>query len=185
MKTQKKKSLVTEYIQLITSISGFSVEKFGRPIDNSGIDVMIIAPGEIEDVDSPRIDAQVKCTSVAIETDNCIKYDLKVNNYNKLIKIKSLVPKILIVVLVPRNINEWIGISEQQTLMKKCGYWISLKGKKPVSNTGTVRREIPKENLFTPEAISQLMQEAAEYRAKLFDYEKFLALEEQIEDDSA
>lgn len=179
----KKEEFSYGYIQLIASSSGFSVEKAGRPRDNSGIDITIIAPGELEDIDSPRLDVQVKCTTVAKETQSFIKYALKVKNYNKLIQRKSFVPQILIIVLVPSNIDNWLKISEQETLMKKCGYWISLRGQQPTSNTKRVTVEIPRENLLTPETISNLMKEAAEYRAKLLDCEEVLFFEEQIEDD--
>ncbi|NET62063.1 MAG: hypothetical protein F6K47_39905 [Symploca sp. SIO2E6] len=46
-------------------------------------------------------------------------------------------------------------------------YSVSLKGKKTTSNTTTVTVEIQKINLFTPEAISKLMQQAVKDRAKL------------------
>ncbi|NER20093.1 MAG: DUF4365 domain-containing protein [Symploca sp. SIO1C2] len=178
----KKEEFSYGYIKLICSISGYSVEISGRPRDNSGIDLTIIAPGEIGDIDSPIIEAQVKCTTLAKENNGLVKYPLKVENYNKLINIKSFVPRILIVVLVPHNISNWLEISEKETIMKKCAYWASLKGKKPTNNKKTVTVEIPKENLFTPEAISKLMQQAAKDRAKLFN-DNF-SLEEQIKNDS-
>lgn len=181
----KKEEFSYGYIQLISSISGFSVEKSGRARDNSGIDVTIVAPDEIEDVDAPRLDAQVKCTTLAAEKNGFITYPLAVKNYNKLIKIKSFVPQILIIVLVPKTIDDWLNISERETLMKKCGYWVSLRGGKPTNNTKTVTIEIPKDNLLTPETISKLMKQAAEYRAKLLDLEDFMALEELIDNDSA
>jgi hypothetical protein len=81
----KKEEFSYGYIQLISSISGFSVEKSGRARDNSGIDVTIVAPDEIEDVDAPRLDAQVKCTTLAAEKNGFITYPLAVKNYNKLI----------------------------------------------------------------------------------------------------
>ncbi|NEQ69240.1 MAG: DUF4365 domain-containing protein [Symploca sp. SIO2D2] len=178
----KKEEFSYGYIQLICSISGCSVEKSGRARDNSGIDVTIIASDEIGDIDSPRIDAQVKCTTLAKENNDVVKYPLKVENYNKLINLKCFVPQILIIVLVPQNIDNWLEISEKETIMKKCGYWISLKGKEQTNNKKTVTVEIPKENLFTPEAISKLMQQAAKDRAKLLN-DNF-SLEEQTKNDS-
>ncbi|NEP60396.1 MAG: hypothetical protein F6K31_25910, partial [Symploca sp. SIO2G7] len=47
----------------------------------------------------------------------------------------------------------------------------------------TVTVTIPRNNLFTPEAISKLMQKEAKDRARLLDTDNF-SLEEQIKDDS-
>lgn len=56
---------------------------------------------------------------------------------------------ILIVVLVPSNINDWLKITEEDMLMRKCGYWVSLKGQKPTKNTNNITVELPRQNLFT------------------------------------
>ncbi len=88
----------------------------------------------------------------------CIKFSLPVNNYNRLRHEKSLAPQILIVVLVPDEISAWINISEEETLMKKCGYWVSLKGKPVTTNTTTITVELPRHNLFTPSNLSLMME---------------------------
>ncbi len=70
-------------------------------------------------------------------------------------------PLILIVVLVPSNINDWLKITEEDILMKKCGYWVSLKGQKTTKNTKNITVELPRQNLLTPSNLQEMMEKAA------------------------
>ncbi|MGL6343420.1 MAG: DUF4365 domain-containing protein, partial [Waterburya sp.] len=89
---------------------------------------------------------------------------LETKAYELLINPFVYNPIILIVVLVPQNLNEWININNEQTVMKKCAYWISLKGSKPSSNKNIITVKIPKNNIITPEAFSNIIKQEAEKR---------------------
>lgn len=150
------------YIEAVDSVAGYSIFRKDRPMDNAGIDLSIEAPEPVEEVIFPRIDAQVKCTaSETIIKENCIKFPLPVNNYKTLINPRAILPLILIVVLVPSNINDWLKITEEDILMKKCGYWVSLRGQKPTKNTNSITVELPRQNLLTPTNLKEMMEKAA------------------------
>lgn len=111
------------YIQAVASVAGYSVCPKPRPMDNAGIDLTIEAPGEVGEVLFPKIDVQVKCTADEnIRNKACVKFPLPVRNYEILINPKAIDPLILIVILVPKDLNDWLKISEEDILMKKCGY---------------------------------------------------------------
>lgn len=155
----QKEEFSYAYIQAVASVAGYSVERKPRPMDNAGIDITIEVPGELGMVLFPRFDAQVKCTSsLNILHNNFIKFPLDIKNYNKLRHEKPLVPQILIVVLVPNDLGGWLNISEEETLMKKCGYWISLKGEPSTQNTSNITVDIPRLNIFTPANLTLLME---------------------------
>jgi Domain of unknown function (DUF4365) len=155
----QKEQFSYAYVRAVASVAGYSVEEKSRPMDNAGIDLTIEAPGEIGNILFPKCDAQIKCTSGQSVLDkNCIKFSLPVHNYNRLIHTRSLAPQILIVVLVPDEITAWMNISEEETLMKKCGYWVSLKGRPSTTNTKTITVELPRNNLFTPSNLSLMME---------------------------
>ena len=159
----KKEEFSYGYIQLICAIAGCAAEITGRVMDNEGIDVRITAPGLTNDVDDVTMKVQVKCTSnLIINKEGSIKYDLKVKNYNKLVGTMSYGKQILIVVNVPENTNNWVDILQDKTLVRKCGYWIDLKGKSKTNNREAVRIDIPQENLLTPNSIQQLILEESE-----------------------
>ncbi len=155
----RKEMFSYAYVQAVASVAGFAVENKSRPMDNAGVDLTIESPGRTGEILDPKFDAQVKCTSSEkIIHQDCIKYPLPVQNYNRLRSIKTLVPQVLIVVLVPKNISEWLNVSEQEMLIKKCGYWVSLKGSPETQNNSTITVSIPRKNLFTPENLSFMMK---------------------------
>ncbi|BAY96093.1 hypothetical protein NIES37_00190 [Tolypothrix tenuis PCC 7101] len=154
----QKEEFSYAYIQAVASVAGYTVELKRRAMDNAGVDVTIEVPGEIGETLFPKFDAQVKCTSSqSIFHNKFIKFPLEVKNYIKLRHEKPLTPQLLIVILVPDDINGWLNISENETLMKKCGYWISLKGQPKTNNNSTITIDIPRINLFTPSALSLIM----------------------------
>jgi len=148
------------YVRAVAAVAGFSVEEVGRVMDNAGIDLTITSPREAEVVLFPQCGAQVKCSWVINKTQNSIKYPLPVKNYNVLRNEKALptAPVILIVVLVPREVKDWINISEEKIIMQKCGYWASLKGMPPTENEKNVTVELPRVNLLTPDSLTQIME---------------------------
>src|SRR5947208_3123117 len=56
-----------------------------------------------------------------------IRFPLKVKNYRELIG-KRYIPRILIVVVVPKKVNDWLKQDEKSLILRRCGYWVSLAG---------------------------------------------------------
>ncbi len=146
------------YVRAVAAVAGYSVEEKSRPMDNAGIDLTIESPGEIGLSLLPKVEAQVKCTaSTNIIKANTINFPLPKKNYDTL-RRESLVPLILIVVLVPDKLTEWMTISEEEFVMRKCGYWASLKGEPSTKNKETVTVKLSRKNLFTPDNLSKIME---------------------------
>lgn len=162
----KKEEFSYGYLKMIGAKSGLAIENHGRSIDNQGIDIQIVYAGEIENVHTPRIDAQVKCTSQDIEKEDYLNFSLDTKTYEILRNKLVYVPIILIVVLVPKEIDEWININNQITICKKCAYWISLTGFPSTNNQKNIKVRIPKANLITPESLSHIIEQEAEKRRK-------------------
>jgi hypothetical protein len=106
---------------------------------------------------SPRLELQLKCTSRGILDENYIKYPLNLKNYNDL-KINALVPRILVVVLVPEKIIDWIKQTESELCLRHCAYWVSLRGMPDTENTTNVTIEVPRSNQFTPLSLQAIIQ---------------------------
>jgi len=162
----QKEEFSYAYIHAITSVAGFSFQVKSRPMDNAGVDATIEMPGFGEDMLFPRLDLQVKCTAsndIIDKDKGLINYPLPVKNYNKLRYENPLVPIILVIVVVPKDVIDWIIISEldQETLLKKCAYWISLKGEQETTNTRQKTIEIPLRNIFTPDSLKSIMEKIA------------------------
>ncbi|GAA6622664.1 DUF4365 domain-containing protein [Scytonema sp. NUACC26] len=169
----KKEEFSHAYVKLLASVSGFIVTNASRALDNAGIDITIRAPGIIEEIFSPSIDAQVKCTAKDIIKETFIKYPLPVNNYRRLIG-KSAVSQILIIVVVPKDMSNVINIVQNETLVKSCAYWISLKGRQDTTNNETITIEIQKDNVLTSQVLKNQIENEAKRKMRLLDLEDLI-----------
>lgn len=145
------------YVHTVASAAGYSSENT-QTLDPYGTDIIISGESLDEESYDPRLDVQVKATSTDVLKEEFIKYPLNVKNYNELRKQKVSVPRIVIVVLVPEKIENWVQQSEQGLLMNCKGYWMSLKRAPATQNQETVTVDVPRKNLFTVEALKRIMQ---------------------------
>jgi len=121
------------------------------------VDLGLASRGGTGPILSPRLELQLKCTSRDVLSESSVRYPLNLKNYNDL-RINALVPRILVVVLVPENLADWLVQSEDELLMRHCGYWVSLRGLPETPNTTTVTVELPRSNQFTVEAVVSMFQ---------------------------
>jgi hypothetical protein len=162
----KKEEFSYAYIHALTASFGYIIIRSDRAMDNRGFDCEIIGD-EVEGVGAPRLMVQIKCTTPKYfeEFEDFYKYDLKVKNYNKL-RQRSIDRSILIIVIVPEESEEWIKVSNNQTILQKNAYYISLEGSPETSNTKTIKISIPKVNLLTQESLRQLLSNVSDLRSK-------------------
>lgn len=66
-------------------------------------------------------------------------------------------PRLLVVVVIPDKIGDWLYQTEEQLSMKKCGYWLSLRGMKETENENNVTVYIPRNQQFTVNQLENLM----------------------------
>jgi len=168
----RKEEFSYAYIHAITSVAGFSTHIKGRSMDAAGIDLMIEVPGVLASRPRPKLELQVKCTDdESIVKEQTIHFPLKVKNYNDLRYSQPIIPALLVVMLVPKSLEEWFEHSDtldsssssrnEITILRKCAYWKSLKGEPETSNTTNITVYVPRQNLLTPESLIDLMTKAA------------------------
>lgn len=146
------------YVHAIAAAVGYSCEKSPRLLDLDGIDLTIRASGNYRVRKRSILDLQVKCTSdFKILKKDGIKFPLLVHNYEDLISEINTIPCILVVVIIPENVDEWLIHSPDELRLRRCGYWKSLKGAPPTSNRKTITIDIPYRNQFTPNALKALI----------------------------
>ena len=148
------------YAQAVASVAGFFVQNAGRGFDKEGIDMTVLRRGPRGSTTSTRLDLQVKSYTGEAQGDPW-PYDLDVKAYRDLIPTDYQVPRVLVVVRVPSDVQDWMAHSEDQLLLRRCGYWLSLRGAAPTSNTSTTRVQISRSNLFDAAGLTSLMNDAA------------------------
>ena len=160
--TTIQEELSKAYLQTIASYAGYTVQHIYR--DNDGVDSIVKSNGK------PATDSVLTSVSVEVQLKSCcneehvfenengdIVYDLKARNYNFLVDCNRQLDIILILLYLPSDKRDWISYSIEELIFRKCAYWVSLKGREKTDNNGTKRIIIPKNNVFSPEALHQIM----------------------------
>ena len=89
--------------------------------------------------EAAQIDVQMKCTSQSVMLNDGVHWTLDVDHYDHLRSGKVYNPKILVVLLVPTNLKDWLDHSADRAILKQCAYWVSLRGLPAVPATQQTR----------------------------------------------
>jgi hypothetical protein len=157
-KNHRQEALTRAYIQAVAARAGLSCSF--REFDY-GIDVTlheIRRRGRRYAETGVNLDIQAKSTGAAAVTETVVQYDLAAKNYDDLRDLEAGCPRILVLLILPDDENQWTEQTEEQLLLRHAAYWISLRGREPSANSRTVRLAIPRANLLTITALQALMQ---------------------------
>ena len=157
--SQRKEQFSHAYVRAVASVAGFSIS---RPeVDYDSVD-LTLSGTTVDGIPSrPRIDLQLKCTSEAIVRDDRVIYPLKRKNYDELTLTNILAPRLLVVVLIPKSEAERLRQTEDELVMRRCGYWVSLWGNPETTNQTKVTISLPRSNVFDVAGLRGLMGRAA------------------------
>jgi hypothetical protein len=153
---QQKELFSHAYIRAVASVAGYGVHR-PEPDDDS-VDLVVSARGPLGSYRSPRLDIQVKCTAQDCLTAQEVRFPLKRKNYDDLRGEGFLVPRVLLVIIVPAAIEGWLSQSEEEMILRHCGYWLSLRDAPASDNAQSVTVSIPRRNVFDVAALRRLME---------------------------
>jgi hypothetical protein len=158
--TQQQEQFSNAYLLAVATVAGFKLAK--TDIDDDSIDFSISGKGFNGKYSRAQLDVQLKCyiqhRSIGIQG---FSYPLKIKNYNDLRVTDILIPRLLMVVVVPEKISDWLTQSDNEAQMKYCGYWQSIRDMRETSNTSTVSITIPQTNRLDVQGLTELMQRVA------------------------
>lgn len=149
---QQMEQFSLAHIRAVAAQAGFQVT---RDETDTGLDGMIKGDGP----GRPRIEFQAKSTSTDVRRGDSLHFPLPVSTYDILRNPDAVVPSILIVVLIPREIDEWAQQTHEQLCLRHCAYWLSLEGEPAVSNTTTLTVRVPLDHIFDGDQLTQLMSQ--------------------------
>lgn len=152
---QRKEQFSLAYLHAVAAVAGCAVADLS--VDDDSIDRTLSQKRRAGAYTAPKLDVQLKGTHLADFDGNDLRYALKVKNYGDLIDDNVLVPRILIVVVVPEELTGWCDPTEERMVLRRCGYWTSLRGQPATNNNTTVTVRLPRANLFTPDALTAMM----------------------------
>jgi hypothetical protein len=157
---KRKEEFSLAYVRAIAAAAGCGT-KTPTPDDHS-VDIELIrlsaCDGEDIKVVDPQLGIQAKCTAHEFPKNGVIKFPLPLKNYKDLRKVKLSVPRILVIHTIPAEIEHWLLHSEEGMLLRRCSYWVSLKGQPEKTNTDNVTVHVPRANIFTPATLLAIME---------------------------
>ena len=156
---QRKEQFSRAYVHAVASVAGYSMSV--PPVDDDSVDLML-AGRSVDGIPCrPRLEMQLKCTSGDVLRDDQILYSLRRKNYDELKITDLLVPRLLVVVLVPESEEDWIRHGEDEMAIRRCGYWVSLRGRPATTNAYSVAVHLPRSQVFDVEGLRGLMGRAS------------------------
>lgn len=153
----RKEAFSRAIVEAIAAHAGFGVSDGIAPDDDS-VDMTIASRNKAGLIKSPRLDIQLKCTSMHPGTAESWGFPLKLKNYDDL-REKCHVPRILVVVYVPESEDEWIRFdSPEEIRLRRCAFWTSIEGMPETGNESSVTVRLHQDKVFDSVALKKIMQ---------------------------
>lgn len=152
--TDIEEELSRVYVQAVAALAGYVIDT--PSYDRAGIDLTVKAGEPMY----PAIELQLKATiNLGAAKDGFFHYPLEVKNYKKLRK-PSQTPRLLVVLDLPKDEASWLTVSGDELVLRRCAYWLSLRGCEETQNTSTITVCIPEQNLFNVDNLRRLMEQS-------------------------
>jgi Domain of unknown function (DUF4365) len=121
------------YLHAVTSRVGASCSIANRSLDSNGIDAVITGWGPFPGggyLQEVTVNVQLKATiNVPAVQNGHLSYFLsETRRYDDLRADTVSIPRILVVLFLPANTTDWLTISPNELILKRCAYWTSLRG---------------------------------------------------------
>jgi len=59
--------------------------------------------------------------------------------------------------VLPADETQWLSLSEDELILRRCAYWLSLTGRRATTNRRSIRLRIPRSNTFTVESLPDIL----------------------------
>lgn len=153
-----KEGLSRAYILAVAHRAGHNCSlrrEFDYGIDGTFHHVMVRDRRRVES--GFAIDFQAKASEQCEIDEGRVIYDLSAKNHRDLTEAEGT-PRILIVLALPPDPDDWLRISADALTMKRCAWWTSLRGQTPTTNRDKHRIEIPRGQVFDVAGLQAMMQ---------------------------
>lgn len=163
---QQQEQFSFAFVQAVASVAGVNT---ARPrVDEDSVDVhfsvhrdFLLASGMTAKFPAPQMDAQPKTCRRDILRGDGVHFPLEKKNYDDL-RATTCVPRILIVVLLPKDLSDWLVQRPDELALRHSAWWMSLRGMGPTENTSGVTVTLPRTQGFCPDGLTKLLAGIAE-----------------------
>jgi hypothetical protein len=145
------------WVRAVAAVAGYNITSC--EVDDDSVDLGFT--GNRKDgvhVRAPKLEFQLKCQSNDDGSRTHLAYALAMKNYDDLRDPEVHVPRILVVCCVPENVSDWLQEDAEATALRRCAYWLSLRGFPAVPNETTRSVRLPRSQLFCTTALREIME---------------------------
>jgi hypothetical protein len=153
----QKEAFSRAYVKAVAAVAGFAT--YTPSVDDDSVDLGLAARGGGGTTRAPRLELQLKCTAGLVPVNATFGFELRRKNYDELRPTDVLVPRLLVVVIVPQDVADWVTQTEERLALQRCGYYLSLRGLAATENEASVTLQIPRRQVFSAEALRQMMEQ--------------------------
>jgi len=152
--TDREEALSRAYVAAVAAGAGYVTAVMD--FDRDGVDLQIRAGGTMR----PSLDIQIKATiNLGKPNNGMFSFPLKRRNYD-LLMADTMIPRILVVMDLPRDEADWLQVTPDGLTMRRCAYWASLAGLGETVNKESVTILIQSTNKFDVRSLKALMEQA-------------------------
>jgi hypothetical protein len=87
-------------------------------------------------------------------------FELELKNYHDL-RCRSAVPRVLVVLSLPSNPDEWLEHTGEGLITRRCAYWHNLAGAPETENQRSRTVRISRRNALSPASLTALMRKVS------------------------
>jgi hypothetical protein len=149
------------YVEAVASVAGCAVTI--PQVDLQSEDLVLRQPAEDGRPVDYRLAVQVKTNAGEVVSGDDLSYRLPVKNYKDLCipRAELIIPRILVVVRVPKAVEDWLDQSDKELAVRHCAYWVSIAGEPEPDTSSTKTVRIPQSQRFNPSSLERMMKTVA------------------------
>ncbi|GDY76156.1 hypothetical protein SAV31267_056410 [Streptomyces avermitilis] len=145
------------YLRAVAAASGCTMAK---PEPDDGIDWQLTHSSDSHEVDC-QIDLKIQLkstwTSPASPSSGFVSVNLSNDRLEMMARTPVMVHRILVAMIVPKDIARWVEASHDYFALRHCAYWRSLSGEVPSGREHTAVR-VTTSNIFDDVALCGIME---------------------------
>jgi hypothetical protein len=152
--TDVEEAYSVAYVHALAAGLGYVVSQ--KNFDRDGVDLTV----EAGDGCRPKIDIQLKATiNLKDNGKGAFRYPCRKRNYD-LLRLTTQTPRLLVVLHLPSDANEWLTVTPSELVLRNCAYWANLLGAAEVENETSVTIDLPQHNRFDLAGLKALMEQS-------------------------
>jgi hypothetical protein len=149
----QKEQLSVAFVHAIATRAGYTIGSWR--VDKDGVDMTLRDDGLL-------VDLQLKCTCSPTQTNAGYTYPLDAKTYDKLRKRDRSGPGYLVLVIAPKDVEEWIRHDPKELMLACHGYWARIQDREDPAAGQTKTITLPEFQILDRHAMVEMFVDSLE-----------------------